>query len=87
MSRATWVVVGGSDGQLHQLDVTDPATMSFSVTLGDGLAAVGMPTMDLMNWMIYVGTDQGVIYGVEFPLPELEASDVKRPNAANPATG
>ena len=35
----------------------------------DGLAAVGIPTMDLLNSMIYVGTAEGVIYGVSFPLP------------------
>jgi len=62
------VLVGSSDGKLYQLDVTTPVP-TLSVTLGDGGGAVGAPTVDLLNSMIYVGTDQGVIYGVEFPLP------------------
>ncbi|GMR22861.1 MAG: hypothetical protein BMS9Abin37_1238 [Acidobacteriota bacterium] len=62
------VLVGSSDGNLYQLNVTTPVP-TLSVTLGDGGGAVGAPTMDLLNSMIYVGTAQGVIYGVEFPLP------------------
>ena len=62
------VFVGSGDGNLYQLDVTSPVP-TLSVTLGDGGGAVGAPTVDLLNSMIYVGTDQGVIYGVEFPLP------------------
>ena len=37
--------------------------------LGDGSSAVGVPSVDIVNSMIYVGTDEGVIYGVTFPLP------------------
>jgi outer membrane protein assembly factor BamB len=62
------VLVGSADGNLYQLNVTTPVP-TVSVTLGDGGGAVGVPTVDLLNSMIYVGTDQGVIYGVEFPLP------------------
>ncbi len=62
------VFVGSGDGNLYQLDVTAPVPTT-SVTLGDGGGAVGAPTVDLLNSMIYVGTEQGVIYGVVFPLP------------------
>ena len=40
-----------------------------SVMLGDGSGAVGAATMDLLNLMLYVGTDAGIVYGVAFPLP------------------
>lgn len=32
-------------------------------------AAVGVPSVDILTSMIYVGTDDGVVYGVLFPLP------------------
>ncbi len=65
---STMVIAGSGDGNLYQMDVITPLPTT-SVTLGDGTAAVGAPTMDLLNSMIYVGSDEGVIYGVEFPLP------------------
>lgn len=65
---ATNVLAGGSDGRLYQLDTVSPLPSS-NVSLGDGTAAVGVPTIDLLNSMVYVGTDQGVIYGVLLPLP------------------
>ena len=49
-------------------DTVSPLPSS-NVSLGDGTAAVGVPTIDLLNSMAYVGTDQGVIYGVLLPLP------------------
>ncbi len=62
------VLVGGSDGRLYQLDTASPLPPA-SAVLGDGTAAVGVPSIDLLNSMVYVGTDQGVIYGVLLPLP------------------
>ena len=62
------VLLGGGDGKLYQLDALSPLPGS-SVVLGDGTAAVGTPALDLLNNMVYVGTDQGVIYGVRLPLP------------------
>jgi outer membrane protein assembly factor BamB len=61
------VLVGGGDGQLYQLDMVSP-TPPTGIVLGEGTAAVGVPALDLLNSMIYVGTDEGVIYGVQ-PLP------------------
>lgn len=65
---AVSVLTGGSDGRLYQLDTASPLPPA-SVVLGDGTAAVGVPSIDLLNSMVYVGTDQGVIYGVLLPLP------------------
>ena len=60
------MLVGAGDGKLYQIDVTDQSLVS--VTLGDGVGAVGAPTFDGLNDVIYVGTDQGIIYAVEYPL-------------------
>ena len=50
-------------GSVTDMDVGSPAQ------LGDGGAAVGAPTLNLLDSMIYVGTDEGVIYGVLYPIP------------------
>ena len=60
------MLVGASDGTLYQIDVTDQSILS--VTLGDGIGAVEAPTFDGLNDIIDVGTDQGIIYAVEYPL-------------------
>ena len=66
---ANGFTVGDARGtNQYELNVTTPVP-TISVTLGDGGGAVGIPTVDLLNSMIYVGTDQGVIYGVEFSFP------------------
>lgn len=62
------LLVGSTDGKLYQMNVVTPLPAK-SVVLGDGSAAVGAPTMDLLKMLIYVGTDAGVVYGVTFPLP------------------
>jgi photosystem II stability/assembly factor-like uncharacterized protein/outer membrane protein assembly factor BamB len=62
------VLVGSGNGRLYQIDISSPGTPS-SVVLGLGNAAVGAPTLDLINSMIYVGTDAGIIYAVSYPLP------------------
>jgi outer membrane protein assembly factor BamB len=61
------VLVGSSDGNLYQFDAFTPLPTT-RVQLGDGSSAVGVPTVDILKSMIYVGTDEGVIYGVTFPL-------------------
>ncbi|MGH9389246.1 MAG: hypothetical protein ACRD1Z_06480, partial [Vicinamibacteria bacterium] len=63
-----YVVVGSGNGRLYQIDISSPGTPS-SVVLGLGNAAVGAPTMDLINSMIYVGTEAGIVYAVSYPLP------------------
>jgi outer membrane protein assembly factor BamB len=62
------ILVGSSDGNLYQMDAFSPLPTT-RVQLGDGGSAVGVPTVDVLKSMIYVGTDEGVIYGVIFPLP------------------
>jgi hypothetical protein len=62
------ILVGSSDGHLYQMDAFTPLPTK-RVQLGDGLLAVGVPSVDILKSMIYVGTDEGVIYGVTFPLP------------------
>jgi outer membrane protein assembly factor BamB len=62
------VYVGGGGGTLYQLDPVSPLPLS-SVVLGDGTASAGVPSVDILSSMVYVGTDEGVIYGVLFPLP------------------
>ena len=54
------MLVGASDGTLYQIDVTDQSILS--VTLGDGIGAVGARTFDGLNDIISVGTDQGIIW-------------------------
>ncbi len=61
-----YVYVGGSDGKLYELDTLGPSWRS--VTLGDGSAAVGAPSLDWPNDLIHVGTEAGVFYAVEIPL-------------------
>jgi outer membrane protein assembly factor BamB len=64
----TEVLVGSGDGKLYQMNVVTPLPAK-SVVLGDGNAAVGAPSMDLVKMLLYVGTDAGIVYGVTFPLP------------------
>jgi outer membrane protein assembly factor BamB len=59
--------VGSGNGSLYQIDATDPFS-PLSVELGDGTAAVGSPSLDVMNSMIYVGTAAGIVYAIEVPL-------------------
>jgi outer membrane protein assembly factor BamB len=63
----TRVLVGSSDGYLYQLDVLAPLPAT-RVKLGDGASAVGVPAVDILKSMIYVGTEAGIVYGVVFPL-------------------
>lgn len=59
--------MGPSDGHLYQLDGASGGGLT-SVVLGDGGSGVGAPTFDVLNDMIYVGTEDGVFYGVSVPL-------------------
>jgi hypothetical protein len=61
------VYVGGGDGKLHILSSSDGTDAVAAVTLGDGLSAVGAPTVDQAGGFVYVGTDAGVVYAVAIP--------------------
>jgi hypothetical protein len=65
----TLIYVGGSDGRLYQIDFSIGPPEITSALLGDGLAAVGAPTLDRLTGFIYVGSDAGIIYAVPTPLP------------------
>jgi outer membrane protein assembly factor BamB len=63
--RLVWV--GGGDGQLYTLNRTDGSDAVPPVTLGDGSAPAGAPTVDSANGFVYVGTTAGVVYAVSIP--------------------
>lgn len=64
-----YVYVGGSDGKLHEIDVLPAVPVLKAVTLGDGLAAVGAPSLDRIHGLVHVGSAAGVFYAVQVPLP------------------
>jgi hypothetical protein len=76
------VYVGSKDGKLYELDFTlanpSPPTYKPPLVLGDGLGQLGAPTLDIGveppnvspgKKLLVVGSESGVLYGVEVPLP------------------
>ncbi len=64
-----YVYVGGSDGKLHEIDVLPAVPVLKQVTLGNGLAVVGAPSLDRVYGLIHVGSEAGIFYAVQIPLP------------------
>jgi len=64
----TLLYVGGSDGKLYEIDVAAGPGIK-SVTLGDGLATVGAPSLDVGFDLVHVGTEAGIFYAVALGLP------------------
>lgn len=65
----TNVYAGSSDGKLYELsNLAGPVTVK-SVVLGTGTYAVGSPSFDFANNLVYVGTDQAKLFAVKVPLP------------------
>jgi uncharacterized repeat protein (TIGR01451 family) len=63
-----YLYVGSSDGRLYQFDLlTGPIPAVSAILMGDGTGAVGSPSFDVQNLIIYVGSEGGVIYAVEAP--------------------
>ena len=63
-----WLYVGSSDGAIYQLDLlSGPPPTITPLTLGDGTAGIGSPSLDVSNSMIYVGSEGGTVYGVAVP--------------------
>ena len=62
-----YLYVGASNGRLYQIDLTDLAQTW--IPLGDGKAVVGAPSFDRVSGLIHVGTEAGVFYAVQVPLP------------------
>jgi hypothetical protein len=72
--QSDYVYVGGGNGTLWQLDLRYlPGHPSFarSWTLGDGTGQIGAPSLDIgvSPPLLVVGSESGVLYGVEVPLP------------------
>ncbi len=59
--------MGSSDGKLYRLDYTS-GLPNLIIPLGDpALAAqVGSPTLDLAGGFLYVGTEAGSVYCVQY---------------------
>jgi outer membrane protein assembly factor BamB len=64
-----FVYVGADDGHLYEIDFSQNPPFVKSVQLGDGGATVGAPSLDWPNDLIHVGTEAGVFYAVDIPLP------------------
>jgi hypothetical protein len=62
-----YLYVGGSDGNLYQFDVLGGPVET--VTLGNGQAVVGAPSLDRVFSLIHVGTEAGIFHAVQIPLP------------------
>ena len=62
------VWVGSSDGNLYALDsATGLPVAAETFALGDGSAAIGGPSLDVVGNFLYSGSEAGVIYAVELP--------------------
>ena len=64
-----YVYTGGSDGSLYEIDVLGAIPTLKSQPLGDGLATVGAPSLDWFYSLVHVGTEAGIFYAVDSPLP------------------
>jgi outer membrane protein assembly factor BamB len=73
--QTNFVYVGGGNGRLYELDFTNatPGTppTDRQAILGDGTGQIGAPTLDIgvTPRLLIVGSESGVLYGVEVPLP------------------
>jgi hypothetical protein len=70
--QTNYVYVGGGNGTLWELNLAYlPADAEFakSRTLGDGTGQIGAPTLDIgvTPRLLVVGSESGVLYGVEVP--------------------
>jgi uncharacterized repeat protein (TIGR01451 family) len=62
------VYVGSSDGKLYSLDAATGAPVPAETNvLGDGLATVGSPSLDVLGRFLYAGSEAGVVYAVQLP--------------------
>lgn len=64
-----YLYVGGEDGRLYEIDLDVGPSSLRSIPLGDGSARTGAPSFDVSRLLIYVGSENGAIYGVRSPLP------------------
>jgi len=66
---ATHVYVGGGDGRLYQLTLPGGALTSIPLDYDPLSFVVGAPSFDLGFGLVHVGSERGVFYAVEVPLP------------------
>ncbi len=66
---ATHVYVGGSDGRLFQLALPGGALTSIALDYDPTAFVVGAPSYDLGFGLVHVGSEHGVFYAVQVPLP------------------
>ena len=64
-----YLYVGGSDGKLYEIDMLPAVPVLKQVQLGNGLAVVGAPSLDRVYNLVHVGTEAGIFYAVQVPLP------------------
>jgi hypothetical protein len=65
-----WVFVGSNQGKLFQFSASGGAgcPVPLSACVGNCASTiVGAPAFDVLNSMLYVGTDDGVIHAVQPP--------------------
>ena len=76
--ESNYVYVGSANGQLYELDFSNanpaPPTAKPPVQLGDGAGQIGAPSLDIDppdvtpgKKLLIVGSESGVLYGVEVP--------------------
>lgn len=66
----TSALVGGGNGRIYRVNGVDTASpTTVFVVLGDGLSGIGASSFDVVNGLVYVGSEEGVIYAVEYPFP------------------
>jgi uncharacterized repeat protein (TIGR01451 family) len=71
VSATKRLYVGASNGKLYEVDASVATPTLKSVVLGNGAAAGGTPSLSASATpnLVFVGSDAGVIYAVEAPLP------------------
>jgi hypothetical protein len=65
-----FVYVGSRNGELYELDFTNPLTLTWKLqVLGSGQGQVGAPSLDIgvSPELLIVGSEAGVLYGVAVP--------------------
>jgi outer membrane protein assembly factor BamB len=65
---SSYLYAGSTDGRLYQFDLSGAPDVG-SVQLGDGGGAVGSPALDVLNSLLYVGTESGAVYALTAPVP------------------
>jgi outer membrane protein assembly factor BamB len=63
------VYVGGNNSKVYSIDAMNATPSPSTVILGDPAVSkiVGSPTVDTINQVLVVGTDQGLVYSVLLP--------------------